>query len=66
MGTKNTSSLDLNELNQRFKTTEFFRKLANISNDIGKGYIKESSVLKKLSTSETLNIERKRKGPMQN
>ncbi|MCQ6344189.1 phage/plasmid primase, P4 family, partial [Bacillus cereus] len=63
VGEENTSSLDLKELDQRFKTAELFGKLANIGDDIGKGYIKESSVFKKLSTGETLNVERKGKDP---
>jgi putative DNA primase/helicase len=63
IGSENASSLDLNELDQRFKTAELFGKLANIGDDIGKGYIKESSIFKKLSTGETLNVERKGKDP---
>ncbi|PHB54556.1 DNA primase [Bacillus wiedmannii] len=63
IGADNASSLDLNELDQRFKTAELFGKLANIGDDIGKGYIKESSIFKKLSTGETLNVERKGKDP---
>ncbi|MGA4466864.1 hypothetical protein ACPA2L_30385 [Bacillus bombysepticus] len=35
-----TFSLDLNDLDQRFKTAELFGELANIRDDIGKGYIK--------------------------
>lgn len=62
-GSDNVSSLDLNELDQRFKTAELFGKLVNIGDDISKGYIKESSVFKKLSTGETLNVERKGKDP---
>lgn len=63
VGTDNTSSLDLKELDQRFKTAELFGKLVNIGDDISKGYIKESSIFKKLSTGETLNVERKGKDP---
>ncbi|TFE03201.1 DNA primase family protein [Jeotgalibacillus salarius] len=62
-GTDNAASLDLKELDQRFKTAELFGKLVNIGDDISKGYIKESSVFKKLSTGETLNVERKGKDP---
>lgn len=62
-GNENVASLDLNELDQRFKTAELFGKLVNIGDDISKGYIKESSVFKKLSTGETLNVERKGKDP---
>lgn len=63
VGSLNTASLDLRELDQRFKTAELFGKLVNIGDDISKGYIKESSVFKKLSTGETLNVERKGKDP---
>ncbi|MFS0594216.1 phage/plasmid primase, P4 family [Cytobacillus horneckiae] len=63
VGADNTASLDLKELDQRFKTAELFGKLVNIGDDISKGYIKESSVFKKLSTGETLNVERKGKDP---
>ncbi|MEK5107048.1 phage/plasmid primase, P4 family [Cytobacillus sp. FSL K6-0129] len=63
VGPDNTASLDLKELDQRFKTAELFGKLVNIGDDISKGYIKESSVFKKLSTGETLNVERKGKDP---
>ncbi|MEK5104015.1 phage/plasmid primase, P4 family [Cytobacillus sp. FSL M8-0252] len=63
VGPENTASLDLKELDQRFKTAELFGKLVNIGDDISKGYIKESSVFKKLSTGETLNVERKGKDP---
>lgn len=62
-GNDNAASLDLKELDQRFKTAELFGKLVNIGDDISKGYIKESSVFKKLSTGETLNVERKGKDP---
>lgn len=62
-GFENVSSLDLRELDQRFKTAELFGKLVNIGDDISKGYIKESSVFKKLSTGETINVERKGKDP---
>lgn len=63
VGTFNTASLDLKELDQRFKTAELFGKLVNIGDDISKGYIKESSVLKKLATGEALNVERKGRDP---
>lgn len=59
----NTASLDLKELDHRFKTAELFGKLVNIGDDIDKAYIKSTSVLKKLATDEALNIERKGKDP---
>lgn len=63
VGPENTSALDLKELDQRFKTAELFGKLVNIGDDIDKTYIKSTSVLKKLATGESLNVERKGKDP---
>lgn len=62
-GEENTSSLDLKELNQRFKTAELFGKLANIGDDISGEYIKDNSEFKKLTTGETINAERKGRDP---
>ena len=63
VGSNNTASLDLKELDHRFKTAELFGKLVNIGDDIDKAYIKSTSVLKKLATGEALNVERKGKDP---
>lgn len=63
VGSNNTASLDLNELDHRFKTAELFGKLVNIGDDISKSYIKETSAFKKLSTGETINVERKGMDP---
>lgn len=62
-GEENTSSLDLKELNQRFKTAELFGKLANIGDDISGEYIKDNAEFKKLTTGETINVERKGRDP---
>lgn len=62
-GDENTSSLDLKELNMRFKTAELFGKLANIGDDISGEYIKDNSEFKKLVTGESLNVERKGRDP---
>ena len=63
VGSDNTASLDLKELDQRFKTAELFGKLVNLGDDIDKSYIKSTSVLKKLATGEALNVERKGMDP---
>lgn len=63
VGSHNTSSLDLKELNQRFKTAELFGKLANIGDDISNEFIRDNSEFKKLATGETINVERKGKDP---
>lgn len=48
VGEKSTSALNLNELNQRFKTAELFRKLENIGDDIRKNhrYLKSFPLVK--------------------
>lgn len=63
VGSDNTASLDLKELNQRFKTAELFGKLANIGDDISNEFIKDNSEFKKLVTGETINVERKGRDP---
>lgn len=59
LGSKNISSLDVSELDQRFKTSELAGKLANIGDDISDSYIKDTSILKKLVTGEAVTAERK-------
>lgn len=63
LGDDNTSSLDLKELSERFKTTELFGKLANIGDDIGDEFVANTGVLKKLVTGDRLNVERKGQNP---
>lgn len=62
---ENYSSLALGEIDHRFKTAEVFGKLANLGDDISGQYIKETDVLKKLVTGETVTVERKGKDPFQ-
>lgn len=63
LGDYNTSSLDLNELGQKFKTAELFGKLANLGDDIGDEFIKNPSIFKKLVTGDRVNVERKGQNP---
>ncbi|WP_035051632.1 DNA primase family protein [Carnobacterium pleistocenium] len=63
LGEKNTVSLDLNELGERFKTAELYGKLANIGDDIESEFIKNTGIFKKLVTGERLNAERKGQDP---
>lgn len=63
VGSENTSALDLNELDHRFKTAELFGKLVNIGDDIDKSYIKSTGTLKKLATGNAVNVERKGRDP---
>lgn len=63
IGIENLSSVDLNELNDRFKTFQLEGKLVNIGDDIGNQTIPDNSTFKKLVTGETVNVERKGKDP---
>lgn len=65
LGYGNTSSLDLNELNDRFKTAELFGKLANIGDDIGDEFIANASTFRKLVTGEYITAERKGQDPFE-
>ena len=63
LGQENTSSLDLKELGDRFKTAELVNKLANIGDDIGDEFIPNPAVFKKLSSGNPINVERKGRDP---
>lgn len=62
-GKENLSSVDLKELNDRFKTFQLEGKLVNIGDDISNEYIPDNSTFKKLVTGETVNVERKGSDP---
>ncbi|WP_390409934.1 phage/plasmid primase, P4 family [Lacticaseibacillus jixiensis] len=63
LGEENFASVELKDLDARFKPAELVGKLANIGDDISNEYIKTNSAFKKLVTGESLNIERKGKDP---
>lgn len=63
IGKENISSVDLKELNDRFKTFQLEGKLVNIGDDISNEYIPDNSTFKKLVTGETVNVERKGSDP---
>lgn len=63
LGEENTTSLDLNELDARFKTAEMFGKLANIGDDIGDDFIPNPAIFKKLVSGDRVNVERKGRDP---
>lgn len=65
LGLNNVAALDMNELNERFKTAEIAGKLVNVGDDISDGYINDTSMLKKLVTGEALTVERKGLDPFQ-
>ena len=63
LGENNISSLDLRELDQRFKTAELFGKLANIGDDIEDSFIPNTAIFKKLVSGDRINAERKGQDP---
>lgn len=65
LGTDNISSLDLRELDSRFKTAELVGKLANIGDDIGDEFIANASIFRKLVTGDRVNVERKGQDPFE-
>ncbi|WP_282926507.1 phage/plasmid primase, P4 family [Helcococcus kunzii] len=65
LGMENISSLDLSELDSRFKTAELFGKLANIGDDIGEDFIPNTALFKKIATGDRINAERKGQDPFE-
>ena len=63
LGNMNYSSLEVKELNHRFKVAELTNKLANVGDDINSTYIEETGNFKKLVTGETIMVERKGEHP---
>lgn len=62
-GDANTSTIELAKLGDRFNTAELEDKLVNIGDDIDKGKIEATGVLKKLFTGESLTVEHKQENP---
>ena len=63
LGKNNVSALDIFQLNEKFSLAELYGKFANIGDDISDEYIANTSIIKKISTGETLKAERKGQDP---
>ena len=63
LGEKNYSTLAYEDLGDRFKTAEIAGKLSNIGDDCSKNFNSSSAIFKKLSTGETITVERKGQDP---
>lgn len=63
LGENNVSTLDLKELDERFKTAEIYRKLANIGDDIDDDFISNTAIFKKLVSGDAITAERKGQDP---
>lgn len=62
-GDRNTSSLDINEIGDRFRTADIFGKLANIGDDISDEYIPNTNIFKKVVAGNRITVERKGQDP---
>lgn len=65
LGKENISALSLKELNDRFKPSLLFHKLANIGDDIDNDTIGESSIFKKIVSGDRIIVERKNEHPFE-
>lgn len=59
LGKSNYTSLDLRELEEQFKPSELYNKLANIGDDISPKYLENSSAFKKCVTGESFMVQKK-------
>lgn len=59
LGDSNTSSLDLNELGDRFSSASLFGKLANIGDDIADDFIANPAIFKKIVSGDWIKGENK-------
>lgn len=63
LGSDNASYLKLHELPERFNKWQIGYKLANIGDDISNDYLPDNNVIKSISTSDAITVERKGKDP---
>ena len=63
IGDENTTSIDIGDLEDRFRPAELFGKLANIIDDISDGFVKNPAVFKKVVSGDRITAERKNKDP---
>lgn len=59
LGRQNVSTIDLEELGNRFKAQQVQGKLLNVGDDIGDGFIEDIKTFKKLVTGDAINVEKK-------
>lgn len=63
LGQGNYSALSLEKVTNRFATAELENKLANIGDDVDNTTIRDSGTLKKISSGNTVTVERKGERP---
>lgn len=63
LGSENITTIDLREVGEKFTNAELFGKLANLGDDIGEGFIEDSSVFKKFVSGDSVQVQRKQEKP---
>lgn len=64
LGPDNVSNLSLTDMEHNFKPAELLHKLANIGDDISAIAIKDTGLFKKLSSGDTITVDRKYQLPL--
>ena len=63
LGEDNLATIELNKLGETFMAAELENKLANIGDDIDPRDIKDTGIIKKLFTGESMSVQRKYEQP---
>lgn len=63
LGLKNCSSLALEDLSEKFRTSQLVGKLANIGDDSGGDLLKNTAIFKKIVTGDSITVENKHSTP---
>ena len=66
LGKRNVASVSLQQLdNNRFRAAELHGKLANLNNDIPSQTLKNTGILKQLTSGDLITVEKKNRDPFQ-
>jgi putative DNA primase/helicase len=63
LGERNVATLSLQSLEDKFKVAELENRLANLGDDISSLTVKDSSLMKKLTSGDSITVERKNQDP---
>lgn len=63
LGEENICTIDMKNIGEKFTNAELFGKLANIGDDIGEGYIEDSSEFKKFVSGDSVQVQYKGEKP---
>lgn len=63
LGEENVTTIDLKNVSEKFTNAELFGKLANLGDDIGEGFIEDSSEFKKFVSGDSVQVQFKGEKP---